>query len=83
MTRPLLDYNGVVITVGCRVRQRNVYDPDLGARVVNAHQEGSVVGLARDRADVQFDGRTAIRAFRSTDEPRVDRVHAKYLEVLT
>lgn len=76
------DSKGVAITVGCRVRQLNVIDPDLGALSFNAQREGVVMSLGRTRAEVQFPGRTAVYGFRFTDEPKTDRVHAKYLEVL-
>lgn len=78
----LYDHKGVAITVGCRVRQRNIHDSGRGALPFNAGQEGTVVDLGRTRAGVQFDGRTAIYAFRPTDEPKVDRVRAEYLEVV-
>jgi hypothetical protein len=76
------DHNGVEIIKGCRVRQRNVHDPNLGALQSNARREGTVTEVGHTRAGVQFDERTLFDGFRPTDEPRTDRVHAKYLEVL-
>lgn len=76
------DHNGVEITEGCRVRQRNVFHARLGALKVNAQREGTVGRLFKAKVEVQFDGRTAFNGFTATDEPKIDRVHAQYLEVL-
>lgn len=76
------DSKGVAITVGCRIRQRNVFDPGKGALLGNAGQTGTVKGLGRTRAVVQFDGRCKWDGFKMTDEGKTDRVHAQYLEVL-
>ena len=70
------------ILVGARVRQLNVFDASAGATAANAGREGEVVGLGRTRAEVAFDGATAIRNFRPTDEPMTHRIAGRLLRVL-
>jgi hypothetical protein len=76
------DINGTSITVGCRVRQVNVFHADLGALLCNVGVSGTVQALGAQRAVVQFDGRTKFDRFRETEEPVADRVHSRYLEVI-
>ena len=81
--KPLTDNAGVAIGVGDVVRQRNAFNPNLGALLSNAGQTGIVVGLGRTRVQVDF-GRTKRGAFGTigTDKVVIDLVHATMLTVV-
>ena len=86
--KPLNDAAGRKVRVGDKVRQANAsgtrwYNSALGALLVNAGEHGTVVGLGRTRARVDF-GRTKRDVFGTvgTDEPIIDIVNTTMLTVV-